>query len=185
MRASRVEVRPEREGHDRHEDEEEHRADRRAAADAPGDAPFAREQAPGRPAHAAAPVAGASPRSKRRGVVEPERRMGRGDDEAAAGEVLAHDAGEQPLRRDVERRRRLVEQPERARRDEQPRQRDAALLAGGERAHRKIGDMGEAEPLERAATSRRVDESPPSAPAQNARFSPAVSAPFSASAWPR
>ena len=36
-----VEVGPEREGHDRDENEEEHRADRRAAADAPRNAPFA------------------------------------------------------------------------------------------------------------------------------------------------
>ena len=58
------------------------------------------------------------------------------------------------LRRDVERGGRLVEQPERAGRDEQPRERDAALLAGRQRAHRKIGDMGEAEPRQRRQPGR-------------------------------
>ena len=38
-----IEVGPKRERHDGDENKEEHDADRRAAADAPGDAPLARE----------------------------------------------------------------------------------------------------------------------------------------------
>ena len=42
--------------------------------------------------HAAIPAPPLEPQAARR--VEPERRMGRRDDEAAAGEMLAHDFGE-------------------------------------------------------------------------------------------
>ena len=111
--------------------------------------------------------------------------MGRGDDDAAAGHEPSHDPGESGLRRDVEGGRRLVEQPHRPMGDEQPGERDAPLLPGRERAGGKIDDMGEADLRERRARTPSRRESPPSAPAQKARFSPAVSAPFSASAWPR
>ena len=75
--------------------------------------------------------------------------MGGGEDETAGGQVLAHNDGELALRGGVERGRRFVEQPDRPRRDQEPGERDAALLAGGQRPRREIGDMGEAEPIER------------------------------------
>jgi hypothetical protein len=43
-----IEVGPEGERHDRDQDEEEHRADRRAAADPPRDPPLADEESEGR-----------------------------------------------------------------------------------------------------------------------------------------
>ena len=55
---------PTRERHDRHQDEEEHRADRRAAADRGWRCAIRAGTSAGRRAHAAAPVAGASPRVK-------------------------------------------------------------------------------------------------------------------------
>ncbi len=70
---------------------------------------------------------------------------------------------EQTLRGGVERGRRLVEQPQRARGDEQPRERDAPLLPRRERAHREIGDMRQAQPRQRrsdAATHRRPASAP-------------------------
>ena len=79
--------------------------------------------------------------------------MGRSYDQAAGPEMLAHHSGEQALRSCVERGRGLVEQPQRPPRDEQPRERDSPLLARRQRAHRKIGDMGEAEPPERREPS--------------------------------
>ncbi len=99
---------------------------------------------------------------------QPERRVGRSDDQAAGPEMLAHHSGEQALRSCVERGRGLVEQPQRPPRDEQPRERDSPLLARRQRAHRKIGDMGEAEPPERRRAkprgADRLRERPPRTP---------------------
>ena len=60
-------------------------------------------------------------------------------------------AAEGGLRGGVERGRRLVEEPERAIGDEEAGKRDAPLLPGRERAHRKVDHMGEAEARERRA----------------------------------
>src|SRR5512133_695559 len=60
-----------------------------------------------------------------------ERAMRRSDDHAALAEMVVHQMREPRLRGRVQRVQRLVEQPDRPRRDEQPRQRHAAFLAGG------------------------------------------------------
>ena len=75
--------------------------------------------------------------------------MGRGEDEAAGGEMRAHDESESALGGGVERSGRLVEQPDRPRRNQQARQCDAALLPGRQCVDREIGDMGETELVER------------------------------------
>ena len=62
------------------------------------------------------------------------------------------------LRGGVERRRRLVEQPQRPMGDEEAGERDAPLLPGRERARGKVDHMGEADPGERRAAgfARRI-----------------------------
>ena len=96
--------------------------------------------------------------------------------------MRVHDPRKGGLSGGVERGRRLVEQPQRPMGDEKAGERDAPFLAGGEQARGKVDRMRKAEARQRRALAR--NESPPSA-AQKARFSPAVSAPFTASAWPR
>ena len=90
-------------------------------------------------------------------ALEPERRVGGGDDDAAAVEMRLHDRGEGGLRGGVERGRRLVEEPERPVGDEEAGERDAPLLPGRERARREIDHMGEADPRERRALASRED----------------------------
>ena len=82
--------------------------------------------------------------------------MGRRDDQAAGGKMRAHDFGKARLRGGVERAGRFVEQPERAICDKKPRQRDAPLLPRRERADGKVGDMGEADALERGGDAHRL-----------------------------
>ena len=77
--------------------------------------------------------------------------MGCGDDDAAAAQVRLHDGGERGLGCGVERRRRLVEQPQRAMGDEETGERHAAPLPGREQAGGKIDHMGEADPRQRGA----------------------------------
>jgi hypothetical protein len=75
--------------------------------------------------------------------------MRRRHDHAAGGAVLGHDFGQPRLRGPVERRRRLVEQPQRPARREQPAQADAAALSCRQVSGRQIGDMREAETRQR------------------------------------
>ena len=66
-----------------------------------------------------------------------------GQDQAAAGQVLAHQLAEPGAPCGVQRRQRLVQQPERARAGDQPGQGQAAALAGGQLAHLQVaGDRG-------------------------------------------
>ena len=112
--------------------------------------------------------------------------MGGGDDEAAAAQGASRMmAVKRGLGGGVERGRRLVEQPERPVGDQEPGERDAPLSA-----RRKAARAGKS--IACARPSLRQRRAPSVARgfaaehrAQKARFSPAVSAPFSASAWPR
>ena len=58
-------------------------------------------------------------------------------------------------------------------RDEETGERDASLLPGRERAHGKVERHGRGRPGRERRGSAAADESPPSAPAQKARFSAA------------
>jgi aconitate hydratase len=71
--------------------------------------------------------------------------VGGGDDDAAAGEVGAHQFGEALLARGVERGGRLVEQPDRSRGGEQAGDGKAAALAGREVGGRETGEGVEAD----------------------------------------
>ena len=74
-------------------------------------------------------------------VRQSERRVGRGDKDSAVFQMCPHDGGKRALRGGVERGRRLVEQPERARGDKQASERHAPALSGGEQPRRKIDHM--------------------------------------------
>ena len=114
-------------------------------------------------------------RSSLRG--DPERRMGRGDDHAAAGEMVAHQAGEQRLPGGVERRGRLVQQPDRPPHRQQAGDRQPPPLAGRQIRRRQMRGMAEpdrGEALRRCRRPRRREN-----PARTTGF-PARSAPVSA-----
>ena len=77
----------------------------------------------------------------------------------AGREMLGHQAAEQRLAVAVERGAGLVEQPERARRDEEPGEPGPPPLAGGKDADRQIERMAEPDRCRR----RRADRPPPRA----------------------
>ena len=74
------------------------------------------------------------------GVVEADRTVRGGHDHAAAGEMAAHQFGQPVLRRHVERRGRLVEQPQRPRHSDQPRDRQPPPLPGRQIGRRQVGE---------------------------------------------
>ncbi len=125
--------------HDRHE---EQHADQRAAADAQGDLDVAHEQGRER-VHA-----GALQFQFAR-IVETERQMRGGDDNAAAREMRAHQLEQHRLCRGIERRGRLVEQPERPLHRDQARDREPSSLTGGEIGRRQLGQRFEPDRGER------------------------------------
>src|SRR6266849_3087063 len=90
--------------------------------------------------------------------VEPERAMGRRQDQSAATEMGAHEAGQHGLRRGVEGGGRLVQKPDRARRRYQPGERQPAPLPGREVGGRKAGKPIEPDGGEGAAVSPAVPE---------------------------
>ena len=75
--------------------------------------------------------------------LDPERGMGGGDDDAAACEMVAHHAGEQVLPGGIERRGRLVQQPDRPAHHEQAGDRKPPPLAGREIRRRQMRGMAE------------------------------------------
>ena len=77
------------------------------------------------------------------GALQPEHRMGRRQDQAAAGEVRPHQLAEPFLGRGVERAGRLVEQPDRALDSEQARDREPAALPGGKIGGGQVGERVE------------------------------------------
>ena len=105
--------------------------------------------------------------------------MGRHDGDAAAG-AMRTDRGFQALPAGlIEADARLVEQPQRARHREQPRQGRASPLAGREMTR---GQIGQGQQVEAGEPRCRASATPARAEAK-ARFSLGVSAIFSASAW--
>ena len=86
----------------------------------------------------------------------PERPMGGRENEAALGQMRAHQAGEALLRRGVERADRLVEQPDRPFDGDQPRDRQPAALAGREIGGRQVGQRVEPDRVERLGRCRRA-----------------------------
>ena len=89
-------------------------------------------------------------------AVEPQRRVGRGDDDSAAAQARLHGRRESGLGGGVERGRRFVEQPKRAIGDEETGERHAPPLpgreqAGGEIDHMRETDLRQAPPLARRA----------------------------------
>ena len=81
--------------------------------------------------------------------------MRRRDHHAAGGDVLGDDAAEFGFRLRIERRRRLVEQPDRSLDGEEPRDRDAALLPGRKIGRRQIDEMRRAAPRSSASIGAR------------------------------
>src|SRR3569833_4304652 len=77
--------------------------------------------------------------------LDAERPVGGGDDQSAAGEVLAHQRYKHRLTRSIERGGRLIQQPERPRRCEQPCQRQAAALTGRESGRRQLAGVAESD----------------------------------------
>ena len=89
-------------------------------------------------------------------AVEAERLMRCCNRQPARLQMRAHQVGKQPVGTLVECRSGFIEQPQGPGTDQQPRQRDAPLLTGGEIAERQM----------RHAKSENVPESAPSNPAR-------------------
>src|SRR6516225_6876500 len=70
---------------------------------------------------------------------------GGSDNESAAGEMGAHEIGQHRLGRRIERRGRFIEQPDRPLDRDQPREREAAALPGGEIDRRQLSEPVEAD----------------------------------------
>ena len=87
--------------------------------------------------------------------LEPDRAVCGRDDQAAAGEMLTHQPARRVLRRRVERRGRLVEQPDRALHGDQPGERQPPPLAG-----RQIGRRQFRQRRETDRRQRRLDQRP-------------------------
>ena len=109
------------------------------------------------------------PQSRLAARVEPDRSMGGGQDQPAAGEMRAHELGQHRLRRGVERGGRLVEQPDRPLDRDQAGEREAAALPGGEVAARAAGRVRRGR--RPRAPRRPLPSPPPRKCAQKARFS--------------
>src|SRR5205814_1543557 len=91
--------------------------------------------------------------ARRRG----RERMMRGDDRhAAARDVVAEQALEEPLALVVERGERLVERPERHALERKPREPDAPALARGQPTRLQVAALVEANTRERGAPRSRV-----------------------------
>ncbi len=87
--------------------------------------------------------------------------MRRGHDQATRIEMPAHQSGQHRLRGRIERGCGFVEQPQRARRDEQPRQGDAAPLSRREIAARQVGGMRQRRLRPKRPRARGPAEHPP------------------------
>ena len=84
---------------------------------------------------------------------KPERAMGCGQDEAAVGEMRPHELGQALLRDGIQRAQRLIEQPDRARDDEEAGDREAAALPRREIGGGEVGERFEPDPRQRLADS--------------------------------
>ena len=131
IRAEQREVGADGERRQRDDDQEEQHADAGAAADADRQPQVANEQR-GERAHA-------RPQRQFACAIKPDRPVRRGKDQAAAGKVLPHQVRRASPARRVERRGRLVQQPERPLDGEQPRDRQPPPLPGREIGRRQVG----------------------------------------------
>src|SRR6266702_3898421 len=98
-----------------------------------------------RPKKAEGPSESCHPPDPQLPRLNPERGVGGGHDHAASSEVIAHQAAEHVLAGHVQRRGRLVQQPDRAADGEQPGQRQPAALAGGQEGGGEISGVVEAD----------------------------------------
>ncbi len=108
--------------------------------------------------------------------------MGRGDHDAAACEMIAHQSDEEVLAFGVERGGRFVQQPDRPSRDQQPRDRKPSALASGEVGGGQMGRMVKTDGGEASAGVIRFAAEKSR---QKERFSSTLKPGFSASRWPR
>src|SRR6478752_3091202 len=90
-----------------------------------------------------AAASSSDPQSQLLGRVEADRSMRRGQDQPAAGEMNAHELRQHGLAEGVERRGRLIEQPDRPLDRNQAGKRQAAALPGGEIARGQPGQSVE------------------------------------------
>src|SRR3954470_10820996 len=86
-----------------------------------------------------AAASSSDPQSQLLGLVEADRSMRRGQDQPAAGEMNAHELRQHGLAQGIERRGRLIEQPDRPLDRKQAGKRQAAALPGGEIARGQPG----------------------------------------------
>ena len=82
------------------------------------------------------------------------------------------------LRREIERRRRFVQQPERTICDKKPRQARRAVAGPPRGGDGKVDDMGEAEARQRSAAASIAGAAPAASRPRRREFSPAVSDSF-------
>ena len=82
-------------------------------------------------------------------VGKPDRPMGRGEDEAARGEMGLHQACQAILRRDVERAGRLVEEPDRTLDHDKARDRQPPPLTGGKIGRGQAGERCKSDRVQR------------------------------------
>src|SRR5271166_782209 len=173
----KVEVGPQREGHDGDQDQKERGADRSAAPDAPGDAPFTDEEGGGGGHGVVASLSSFAFRSPSEACVAATRRppasrcacmtVAKADCELASSAVVGSSrsqSGRLATRRRASAARRFWPA-------ESARAGKSTTCARPTRAS--------------AASAVARVAAPPSIAAQKTRFSPAVSAPLIASAWPR
>ena len=162
-----VEVRPDAERHGRDHGEEEDDAGHRPAAALEGEAQVACEDGDHSQPSAASSrglvdVAGVrhgridGARRKRQafGVLQAERLVRRGDGDAAGPPMVGDELGEARLRGAVQRRCRLVEDPDRACRDEETGKARPPLLAGREIGKGQMRDARQADGLQRRRDAR-------------------------------
>ena len=140
MRREQREVGADRERRQHHDDQKEQHADAGAAADPHRELEVAHEKG-GEGAHACR--SRAAIRCARSSPIGP---WAAATINAAAGEVAAHQSGERVLRRAVERRGRLVEQPDRPLHRDEPRDRQPPPLAGGQIAGGQLAPRRRARP---------------------------------------
>ena len=163
----KIEVGAEAERRDGDDDEIEAESDTDSAAFAEGELHVADKQGEGG-AHATRSLPPSASLSREFGL---ERRVARHERDAAGLEMILQRGVEQLDRSGVERDLRLVEQPDRARRGEQARERELPLLARREETGGKLGKGLKPEGGKRAVeTSRRPrQETPPKRRGSRAR----------------
>ncbi len=151
-------IRPHREGRHRHEAQKKHDAHADRAADPTPDAQFTRQEGAERRRTDLLAFRHTGRPSIRSRAATGKGVWGRGEDAAAAGEMLLHQLADYGLRSGIERRQRLVEQPDGPRDRDKPRQSRAAFLPGRQIACGKIGDPCQSETRKRALDAAAAEQ---------------------------